>query len=125
MEIKKTIKPEIRFDLTQRMIIVKFSGCVPTHQALQPRKKMGRPISSTNYVECRFKRSVGNRPKTRYGRSIDISSYRLSKKVSELIHKEIGVRVPASIISDKIQGVYPPIGIKINDKIIKLNKKNG
>lgn len=130
MEIKKTIKPEIRLDSKKRILIVSVVDSVTTHSTLQPIGKAGKIMKQThNIAGLRLKRlrdvAAGNGKKGRFDRSVTIPSYRLAKKTSAIISKETGVTISPLIIGGKIQGVYPPIGIVIDGKHIKIKTKNG
>lgn len=130
MEIKKTIKPEIRLDSKKRILIVSVVDSVTTHSTLEPIGKAGRIMKHTLKVEeLRLKRlrevAVGYGKKARFDRPVSIQSYRLAKKTSAIISKETGITIPPLVIGGKIQGVYPPIGIVIDDKYIKIKAKNG
>ena len=130
MEIKKTIKPEIRLDSKKRILIVNVADIVPTHSTLQPIGKAGKIMKQThNIAGLGLKRlrdvAAGNGKKARFDRSITIPTYRLAKKTSAIISEETGVTISPLVISGKIQGVYPPVGIVINGKHIKIKAKNG
>lgn len=131
MEIKKTIKPEIRLDSKKRILIVNVADTVPTHSTLPPIGKADKIMKHTHNVrDVRLKRVIGvgvrYGRKARFGRTVTIPTYQFSKKASALITKETGIHIPASIIQDKVLGVYPPVGsVIINGKHIKINAKNG
>lgn len=123
MEIKKTIKSEIRLDSKNRKLIVNVVDCVTTHSTLQPIGKVGNVegLGSKRLGDV----AAGNGKKSRFDRSITIPTYRLAKKTSAIISEETGVTISPLVISGKIQGVYPPVGIVINGKHIKIKAKNG
>lgn len=131
MEVKKTIKPEIRLDSKKRILIVNVADTVPTYSTQHSIGKVGKIMKHTHNVEdvrLRRLRELGIRcgRKARYGRVATIPTYQFAKKASALITKETGVHIPASIIQDKVLGVYPPVGsVLINGKHIKINAKNG
>lgn len=130
MEIKKTIKPEIRLGSKKRILIVNVVDSDTSHSTQIPKGKVGKIMKHAHNIErLRLKslRDVGaeNGKKARFGRPVKITSYRLAKKTSAIISKETGVTIPPLVISGKIQGVYPPIGIIINGKHIKIKAKNG
>lgn len=127
MEIKKTIKPEIRLDSKKRILIVNVADIVPTHSAQHPTGKVVKIIKHIHNVEdVRLKRfGVGSGRKVRIGRAVTFPTYQFAKKASTLIIKETGVHIPTSVIQDKVMGVYPPVGIIINGKHIKIDAKNG
>lgn len=56
---------------------------------------------------------------------VALSSYKNMKNVVSVIEKELGIKVPMSLIRKGPDGVYPPIGIKIDDKIVKVIRPNG
>ena len=71
---------------------------------------------------------IGNNRKLiarRQSSLVALSSYKNMKKMVSVIEKELGLKVPMSLIRKGPDGVYPPIGIKIDDKIVKVIKPNG
>lgn len=71
---------------------------------------------------------IGNNRKLiarRQSSLVALSSYKNMKKMVSVIEKELGIKVPMSLIRKGPDGVYPPIGIKIDDKIVKVIKPNG
>lgn len=56
---------------------------------------------------------------------VALSSYKNMKKMVAVIEKELGIKVPMSLVRKGPDGAYPPIGIKIDDKIVKVIKPNG
>lgn len=130
MEIKKTIKPEIRLDSKKRILIVNVVDSITTQPTLRPIGKAGGVIKHAHNVQgLRLKKfrevAAGNVKKARFDRPVTIESYRLAKKTSAIISKETGVTISPLVISDMIQGVYPPVGIVIDGKHIKIKTKNG
>ena len=123
MEIKKTIKSEIRLDSKNRKLIVSVVDSVTTHSTLQPIGKVGN-VEGLGSKRLRDV-AAGNGKKARFDRSITIPTYRLAKKTSAIISEETGVTISPLVIGGKIQGVYPPVGIVINGKHIKIKAKNG
>ena len=121
MEIKKTIKPEIRLDSKKRILIVNVKDIDPTHSPLHS-EKVDKIIKQTlNVKDIRIKEiGVRSGRKARIGRAVTFPTYQFAKKASTLITKETGVHVPTSVIQNKVMGVYPPVGIIINGKHIKI-----
>lgn len=121
MEIKKTIKPEIRLDSKKRILIVNVADNDPTHSSQHPGKVDISMKRTYNVKDIRIKEfRVGLGRKARIGRAVTFPTYQFAKKASTLITKETGVHVPTSVIQDKVMGVYPPVGIIINGKHIKI-----
>ena len=131
MEIKKTIKPEIRLESKKRILIVDVADTFPTHSTLPPIGKVDKIIKHTHNVgDVKIKkfRDVGARygKKARFNRSVTIPSYRLARKTSAIITEETGITIPPlQLCGGKIMGVYPPIGIVIDGKQIIIKAKNG
>ena len=103
MEIKKTIKPEIRLDSKKRILIVSVVDGVTTHPTLQPIGKASGVMKHVHNVEgLRLKRlrevAAGNGKKARFDRPVTIESYRLAKKTSAIISKETGVTISPLVI---------------------------
>lgn len=128
MEVKKTIKPEIRLDSKKRILIVNVADNVLTYSPLHPAGKVGKIMTRTHIVkDVRLKEiGVGFGKKAKFDRAVTFPTYKFAKKASSLIAEETGVHIPTSIIQNKVLGVYPPIGsIIINGKHIKIKAKNG
>ena len=101
--IKIITIPKERIGATRRdLFIVDLSGKTHLHPVLLPKGMIKKK-----------------------GGVITIPSYQLAKRISVEIAKQTGVHLPKRVIGEIIQGVYPPIGIKIDDKLFKIVKSNG
>lgn len=61
----------------------------------------------------------------RHHHTVGIPSYKSAKNIVSDIAKETGVELSPSLVGRSLNGIYPPIGIRKDGKIIKIIKKNG
>lgn len=61
----------------------------------------------------------------RHNSSIGMPFYKSAKKVVSDIAKDTGVELSVHFVGGSLSGVYPPIGIRVNGKVVKIIKKYG
>lgn len=56
---------------------------------------------------------------------VGMPTYKTTKKMVANIEKELTIKLPLSLVRKSASGVFPPIGIMIDDKIVKVIKPYG